>query len=127
MADPTGGMDVSTILTYASAAIGTGIAAFVVRMGWKSGAKELAAPSNALEIKSALVDSSSVVTLAQSIEGVGVYMLEQKKVTTDQTQALLRGIEKLIGAIENQTHEVRELSREVRELSREVGKKSQPN
>ena len=118
------GLDINAILTYLGAAVGTAVAAFAIRMGWKSGAKEVEAPKSAVELKAALVDSSSIQLLAQSIEGVGVYVMQLNKTNSDKGEGLIRAVDRLIESIENQTNEVREMNREVRELTREVSKRS---
>lgn len=123
MADPNiGGIDVSTIWTTLGAILGTAIAAFAVRMGWKSGGKEMESPTQVAEIQSAIVDSSSVKMLAASIEGLSFTLLELKKTSTDNSVMVEKSIDNLIEALENQTHEVREHAREVRDHAREVAK-----
>lgn len=124
MADPTNvaGLDLNTLWTLIGGTIGTAVAAFGIRMGWKSGSKETSSPSDSVEIKSAIVDSSSVKVLAGSIEGLGFNLLELKKVAFDTEDRNTKLVEKLIESIDAQTNELRELGRELRDLAREVGK-----
>lgn len=122
MADPTNGLT-PEVWTILFGGIGTAVAAFAVRMGWKSGGKEIESPSQVAEIKSAIVDSSSVKLLTASIEGLGFNLLEFKKLNNDNTDENRKLVEKLIDAIDHQTSEIRDLAREIREHAREVAKK----
>lgn len=122
MADPTGGIDWNTIGIFSGGFIGTAIGALALRMGWKSGSKEAVSPTDAVELKSAIVDSSSVKVLSASIEGLGFTLLELKKFSTDTNEKNAKLVENLIETIEAHTEEIRHLSREIRDHAREVGK-----
>lgn len=114
MADPTS--NPGDIFTYLGMGIGGVIAVVVARLGWNSGGKVLQNPGDVVEVKSALVDSSSVVALAGSIEGHAMTSRELAKRSEEH-------LDRLITAMEAHTDELRQLSREVRELAREAGKK----
>jgi hypothetical protein len=118
-----GGMDPTTLWTLVGGGVGSAIAAFAIRMGWKNGGKEIEQPSANLEIKSAIIDSSSVKVLAASIEGLGFTLLELKKDAHVASEGNVKLILKLIESIDANTQELREHAREIREHAREVAKK----
>lgn len=122
MADPSVGIDWNTVGIVAGGFVGTAISALALRMGWKSGDKEVSHPTDTVEIKSAIIDSSSIKLLAAAIEGLSFTLLEIKKLTSDNTAETGELMNKLIDSIDNQTQEIRELSREVREHARELSK-----
>lgn len=122
MADPTGGIDWNTIGIFSGGFLGTAIGALALRMGWKSGSKEVANPTDTVELKSAIVDSSSIKLLAASIEGLGFNLLELKKISSESNEKNQKLVERLIESIENQTEEIRRLGREIRDHASEVGK-----
>lgn len=102
--------------------VGTAIAAFAVRMGWKGGGREIENPSDVMELKSAIVDSSSVKLLAASIEGMGFNILEVKRLMGEHEERNAKLAERLIDAIEDHTNEMRQLNREIRDHAREIAK-----
>lgn len=120
MSDVGGGLDPTTLWTLVGGGLGSAIAAFAIRMGWKNGSKELITPTDAVEIKSAIIDSSSLKILAGSIEGLGFTMMELKKDAHLMNEANTKLIERLIDSIEAHTEEVRLHSRELREHAREI-------
>ncbi len=124
MADPVsvGGIDWNQVITVTGGILGTALGALAIRMGWKRGGSEISSPSETVELKSAIVDSSSVKILAASIEGLSFTLLELKKFTTDTNEESFKLTEKLIDSLDTHTQEIRELSREIREHARELSR-----
>lgn len=121
MADPSGGIS-PELWTLIFGGIGSAVAAFAIRMGWKKGNTEMENPTQVAEIKSAIVDSSSIKVLAGSIEGLGFTLMELKKGAGALEEKNTKLVERLIECVNNLTDELREHSREIRDHAREVAK-----
>lgn len=119
------GIDWNTIGIFAGGFVGTAIGALALRMGWKSGGgspKDAVLPPDTLELKTAIIDSSSIKVLAGSIEGLGFNLLELKKVSVAGAEASQKVLERLGDSLDAHTEELRQLSREIREHTRELSK-----
>ena len=113
MADPTGGANPGDIFTYIGMGIGGIVAVVVAHLGWNSGGRATQNPDQMVEVKNAIIDSSSINRLTAAIEAYSMtaMTLSKRGIETD---------ERLSESMNQITEELRNLSREVREMAREI-------
>lgn len=100
---------------WISTAVGTGVGALIIRLGWRSGGKnpEPHKPEGTTYIDrvGVLVDPKTIEVLSGSLEGLGVELLTMRKEYKDQSENLVRVGDRMVD-------ELRELRTDIRELAR---------
>lgn len=100
---------------WISTAVGTGIGALIVRLGWRSGGHTPAPlkPEGTTYIDrvGVLVDNSTIQVLAGSIEGLGVELMAVRRDATVRSELNERLSDRLV-------EELNELRKDIRELAR---------
>lgn len=104
-------------LFWISAAVGTGIGAIIVRLGWRSTTQSIApAPLKPegtafIDRVGVLVDNQTIAMLSGSIEGLGVELVAVRKEYADRQDDQNRIAERLVD-------EMNELRKDLRDLAR---------
>lgn len=103
---------------WISTAVGTGIGALIIRLGWRTGTHTAGPPAplkpegtTYIDRVGVLVDNSTIEILAGSIEGLGVELVAFKRDANARAEVHERLSDRLC-------EELNELRKDIRELSR---------